>query len=199
MIEMQNLKATDETKEFIVHQVLKTRSLVLIGLMGAGKSAIGRRVAAFLDMPFMDADHEIEVAAGQSIADIFADHGEAFFRSGEERVIERLLNAGPMVLATGGGAFMSQVTQNNIKAHGVSLWLSADLDILMERVSRRDHRPLLRTEDPRGVMQKLMDERYPVYSLADITVMSRNEPHEVIVDEILEALIAFHQSNVAPG
>ena len=176
-----------------VKNVLSTKSLILVGLMGAGKSAIGRRVASRLQMKFLDADTEIELAAGQSISDIFAEHGEAYFRDREEKIIERLLVDGPLILATGGGAFMSEVTRKNIKAHGISVWLRAELDVLMERVGRRDHRPLLRTEDPRAVMQKLIDERYPIYSQSDITVESRDVAHEVIVQEILKAIATQSQ------
>ena len=176
-----------------VKNVLSTKSLILVGLMGAGKSAIGRRVASRLQMKFLDADTEIELAAGQSISDIFAEHGEAYFRDREEKIIERLLMDGPLILATGGGAFMSEVTRQNIKTHGISVWLRAELDVLMERVGRRDHRPLLRTEDPRAVMQKLIDERYPIYSQSDITVESRDVAHEVIVQEILKAIATQSQ------
>lgn len=167
---------------------LSSKSLVLVGLMGAGKSAIGRRIAARLNMKFLDADTEIEAAAGQTISDIFACHGEAHFRDREEKIIERLLLDGPVVLATGGGAFMSETTRENIKAHGISVWLRAELDILMERVGKRDHRPLLKTKDPQAVMQNLIDQRYPIYALSDIVVESRDVAHEVIVHEILDAI-----------
>lgn len=167
---------------------LGSRSIVLIGLMGAGKTAVGRRVATRLGLKFVDADTEIEHAAGKSISEIFADHGEAYFRNGERRVIARLLGDGPQVLATGGGAYMDESTRELISEVGISVWLKADLKVLMERVVRRDHRPLLRTEDPQAVMQRLMDERYPVYASADITVLSRDVPHEVIVAEIVDAL-----------
>ena len=167
---------------------LGSKSLVLIGLMGAGKSAIGRRLAVTLDLPFADADQEIEMAAGKSINEIFAENGEAYFRDGERRVIGRLLDGGCKVLATGGGAFMNAETQERIAASGVSVWLKADLDLLMQRVSRRDNRPLLRTSDPRAVMERLIAERYPVYSRADITVRSRDVAHEVIVEEIIAAV-----------
>ena len=156
--------------------------------MGAGKSAIGRRLAATLDLPFADADQEIEMAAGKSINEIFAENGEAYFRDGERRVIARLLDGGCKVLATGGGAFMNSETQERIGASGISVWLKADLDLLMSRVSRRDNRPLLRANDPRAVMEKLIAERYPVYAHADITVRSRDVAHEVIVDEIIAAI-----------
>lgn len=171
-----------------VRHRLGLRSIVLIGLMGAGKSAIGRRLADRLGLPFTDADSEIELAAGMSISDIFAVHGEAHFRAGERKVITRLLGRGPQVLATGGGAYMDAHTRAAIKAHGISVWLNAELDVLMERVRRRNHRPLLRQGDPRATMQRLMDERYPVYAQADIAVRSRNVAHEVIVGEILAAL-----------
>lgn len=167
---------------------LGDRPVVLIGLMGAGKSAIGKRLAAVLDLPFTDADHEIERAAGKSINEIFAEHGEAYFRDGERRVIARLLGEGPKVLATGGGAFMNEDTRRRIAKIGISVWLKADLDLLMSRVGRRDTRPLLRAPNPRGVMEKLIAERYPIYALADITIASRDVAHEVIVEEIIDAL-----------
>ncbi len=172
-----------------IRQALGPRSLVLIGLMGAGKSAIGRRLAKRIGLDFVDADKEIEAAAGMSINDIFSEHGEAYFRDGERRVITRLLSEGPIVLATGGGAFMNEQTRQEIAANGLSIWLRAELDILIERVSRRNTRPLLKTGDPREIMSALMDERYPVYSQADITVESRDVPHEVIVEEIVQALL----------
>lgn len=189
---------TDETpsekKSLLARQALGTRSLVLVGLMGAGKSAIGRRLIARLNLPFLDADHEIEAAAGKSIADIFKEHGELYFRDREEKVIERLLMHGPLILATGGGAFMSERTRRTICENGVSLWLKADIDVLMERVGRRDHRPLLQTENPKAVMENLMDERYPVYAQADIIVESRDVAHEIIVGEIINALAQFGET-----
>lgn len=183
--------ARENEKDAFARQYLSRHSLVLIGLMGAGKSAIGRRLALRLELPFLDADHEIEAAADKSIAEIFQDDGEPYFRDREEKVIERLLSEGPLILATGGGAYMSEVTRQNIAQYGVSLWLKADLDILMERVSRRSHRPLLQTEDPRAVMQSLIDQRYPVYALADITIESRDVLHEVIIEEIIDALYDY--------
>ncbi len=167
---------------------LGARSIVLIGLMGAGKTTVGRRLAQRLELPFVDADHEIEQAAGKSIEDIFAEDGEDFFRRGEERVIARLLENGPQVLATGGGAWMNENTRRRVRERGIAVWLKADLDVLMERVSRRPGRPLLKAPDPRAVMRKLMEERYPVYAEADITVESRNRPHHVMVSEIIRAL-----------
>jgi len=167
---------------------LGSRSLVLVGMMGAGKSSIGRRLAARLEIPFVDADAEIERAAGMTISDIFAKHGESSFRSGEARVIARLLDAGPQVLATGGGAFMNAETRVLIGQKGISIWLKADFDILMRRIRRRNDRPLLNTENPADTLQRLIEERYPVYQLADVTVHSRDVPHDTIVDEILSAV-----------
>ena len=173
-----------------IRQSLGTRSIVLIGLMGAGKTAVGRRLANCLDLPFIDADGEIELAAGQSIKEIFAERGEADFREGERKVIARLLETGPQVLATGGGAYMNPETRANIQARGVSVWLKAELRVLLKRVQRRDHRPLLAVGDPETVMRRLMAERNPVYAEADITVESRDVPHEVIVGSVIDALAA---------
>ena len=167
---------------------LGRRSIVLVGMMGAGKSSIGRRVAARLGIPFVDADVEIEEAAGMSIADIFAAHGEPYFRAGEARVIARLLDNGPQVLATGGGAFMNRDTRAAIGAKAVSVWLKADFDILMKRIKRRNDRPMLKTDDPAATLAALVAERYPVYAEADLTVHSRDVPHDTIVDEIVAAL-----------
>ena len=171
-----------------IREALGPRSIVLIGLMGAGKTAVGRRLANRLGLPFIDADTEIEVAAGASISEIFAEHGEAYFRQGERKVIARLLENGPQVLATGGGAYMNPDTRANIKAHGLSVWLKADIKVLMKRVGRRDNRPLLAAGDPEKVMKNLMEERYPIYSEADVTVESRDVPHDVIVGAVIDAL-----------
>lgn len=171
-----------------VRTALGTRSLVLVGLMGCGKSSIGRRLATRLALPFIDADEEIERVAHKSITEIFADHGEAFFRDREAKVIARLLSSGPQVLATGGGAFMTAETRGKIRDAGISIWLRAELPVLMRRVGKRDSRPLLKDTDPEGVMRRLMDARYPVYAEADITVESRDVPHEAIVTEIVNAL-----------
>jgi shikimate kinase len=167
---------------------LGARSVVLVGMMGAGKSSIGRRLAARLGVAFVDADNEIEVAAGMTIPDIFSTYGEPNFRAGETRVIARLLDGGPQVLATGGGAFMNPDTRGAIGAHGVSVWLKAEFDVLMRRIKRRQDRPLMKTEDPGERLRALMAERYPVYAEADITIQSREVPHEKIVDEIIDAL-----------
>lgn len=173
-----------------IRQSLGTRSIVLIGLMGAGKTAVGRRLANRLDLPFRDADGEIEQAAGQSIKEIFAEHGETYFRKGERKVIARLLEGSPQVLATGGGAYMNPETRGAIEALGLSIWLKADLRVLLKRVQRRDHRPLLATGDPEAVMRKLMAERDPVYAKADLVVESHDVPHDVIVGAVIDALAA---------
>lgn len=167
---------------------LGTRSIVLVGLMGCGKSSIGRRLAARLDLPFIDADDEIERSAGKTIPEIFADHGEAYFRDGERKVIRRLLEGGSRVLATGGGAFMNAETRETIRRSGISVWLKAELPVLMRRVLKRDNRPLIKTANPEEVMRNLMAARYPVYAEADLTVESRDVQHEVIVNEIVSAL-----------
>lgn len=171
---------------------LGARSIVLVGMMGAGKSSIGRRLAVRLNIPFVDADTEIETAAQMTIADIFARQGEDYFRNGEARVIARLLDGGPQVLATGGGAVMNAETRAAIKAKGVSIWLTADVDILMRRINKRRHeRPMLQAEDPAARLRELMVEREPVYALSDLTVQSREAPHEAIVTEIVAALGDF--------
>jgi shikimate kinase len=170
---------------------LGTRVLVLVGMMGAGKSSIGRRIANKLNLRFVDADAEIEAAhAGLTIPEIFTRYGEPYFRDGEVRVIARLLDGGPSVLATGGGAFMREETRQRIRDKGISMWLRADPDVIMRRVRRRSDRPLLQTEDPAATIQQLVDERYPTYALADMTVLSRDIPHERIVDECLQMLRA---------
>jgi shikimate kinase len=171
---------------------LERRSIVLVGMMGVGKSSIGRRLGVRLGVPFVDADAEIEMAAGMSIADIFARHGEASFRSGEARVIARLLDGGPQVLATGGGAVMNADTRAAIKAKGVSIWLNADFDILMRRISKRKNdRPMLQTADPAATLRQLLAEREPFYAQSDLTVQSREVPHEAIVTEIVDGVASF--------
>jgi len=175
-----------------IRAALDRRSVVLVGMMGVGKSSIGRRLATRLGIPFVDADAEIEKAAGMSISDIFARDGEAYFRSGEARVIARLLDSGPQVLATGGGAFMNEATRAAIKTKGVSIWLSAEFDVLMRRIAKRkNERPMLQTADPEETLRQLIAERDPVYALADLTVQSREVPHDSIVAEIAVALAAF--------
>ena len=174
--------------EAAIVAALGPRSVALVGMMGAGKSSIGRRLALRLGIPFVDADAEIEKAAGMTISDIFAVRGEAEFRAGEARVILRLLESGPQVLATGGGAFTNPDTRIAIGAKGISIWLKAEFDVLMKRIRRRHDRPLLKTDDPGATLRKLMEEREPVYALADLTVQSREVMHEKIVDEIVSAL-----------
>lgn len=165
------------------------KSVVLVGLMGAGKTTVGRRLAKVLGVSFKDSDDEISAAAGCSIPDIFEIHGEAIFRDLEQRVIGRLLtDEAPQVLATGGGAWMSAQTRQLIKQHAVSVWLKADLEVLLERVSRRGGRPLLEKGDKRAILSKLMDERYPVYAEADMTVESDSGAHERVVESIVDTL-----------
>src|SRR5216684_3032070 len=176
--------------EAAIVAALGRRSVVLVGMMGAGKSSIGRRVALRMGVPFVDADAEIEKAAGMTVPDIFSVRGEAEFRSGEARVIVRLLEGGPQVLSTGGGAFMNCDTRAVIASKGISIWLKAEFDVLMKRIRRRHDRPLLKTDDPAGTLRTLMQERYPTYALADLTVESRDVPHDRIVDEIVSALAA---------
>jgi shikimate kinase len=178
---------------------LGARSIVLVGMMGAGKSSIGRRLAARLNIPFVDADTEIETAAQMTIADIFARQGEDYFRNGEARVIARLLDGGPQVLASGGGAVMNADTRAAIKAKGVSIWLTADVDVLMRRINKRRHeRPMLQAEDPVARLRELMVEREPVYALSDLTVQSREAPHEAIVTEIVAVLGDFLDASSMP-
>jgi shikimate kinase len=172
----------------VIREKLGNHSIVLVGLMGAGKSSIGRRLAEKLEVPFVDADSEIEIAADKTIPEIFKDHGEAYFREGERRVISRLIENGAQVLSTGGGAFINEETRQGIQAHGISVWLKADLPLLMKRVMKRADRPLLQTEDPEAVMQKLMDQRYPIYATADVTVESRDVQHTQMVNEVIKIL-----------
>ncbi len=175
-------------KPALIKSALGARSVVLVGMMGAGKSTIGRRLAARLGLPFFDADVEIEAAAGMSIPDIFETRGEPDFREGEARVIARLLDSGPAVIAPGGGALMRRETRDRIRDKAVSIWLKADVDIIMRRVKRRSDRPLLRTADPEATVGRLLSEREPIYQQADLTVWSPDVPHDKIVDECVEAL-----------
>ena len=177
---------------------LGKRTVAFVGLMGAGKSVIGRLTAQAMRIPFVDSDHEIEHVSRMSISDLFARYGEAEFRALEARVIKRLLQEGPMVLSTGGGAFMQAPVRENIERCGLSLWLKADLDVLWERVRRRSHRPLLKTDDPEATLSALLDERYPVYAQADLIVQSRDVAKETIVDEVLDAIIK-HGPQAADG
>jgi shikimate kinase len=189
------------TPEAAIVAALKGRAIVLVGMMGAGKSSIGRRLAQRLDIPFVDADSEIEIAAGMSIEDIFATRGEPEFRAGEARVIARVLEGGTQVIATGGGAFMNADTRAAIKTKGISVWLTADFDVLMRRIKRRNDRPLLQIDDPEAKLRELIDLRYPTYALADLTVQSRDVVHEKIVDEMIGVLtrhLGFAQPVVPP-
>nr|WP_050776159.1 shikimate kinase [Roseibium alexandrii] len=167
---------------------LGKRSIVLVGIMGCGKSTVGKRLAQRLGLEFVDADSEIERAANMTVSEIFSEHGEPYFRSGEERVIARLLQEGPQVLATGGGAFISDATRSEIETNGLSIWLKVDFETVMARVRRRSTRPLLRNPDPEGTMRKLMAEREPVYAQAQLTVTSKDVPHEAVVDQIVLTL-----------
>lgn len=171
-----------------IREALGSRSIVLVGMMGAGKSSVGRRLATRLGLPFSDADTEIERAANMTIPEIFAARGEPEFREGEKRVIARLLAEGPRVIATGGGAYMNAETRARIAREGVAIWLKAEFDVLMRRVRKRSNRPLLQTPDPEGTLQRLMADRYPVYAEAHLTILSRDVPHDVVVHEIVAAL-----------
>jgi shikimate kinase len=177
-----------EQPESALRAALGRRSVVLVGMMGAGKSSIGRRLAARLGVPFVDADTEIEKAANMTIAEIFSTRGEAYFRAGEARVIARLLEGGAQVLATGGGAFMNAETRAGIRSKGISVWLRATIDVLNRRIKRRGDRPLLKTADPSETLRRLIEERYPIYAEADLTVESRDVPHDIIVEEIVAGL-----------
>jgi shikimate kinase len=177
-----------DTREQRIRSGLGTRSIVMVGMPGCGKSALGKRLAPRFNLPFLDVDEEIEKAAGKSIKEIFADHGEASFREGERKVIARLLASGPQVLATGGGALMNEETRANIRRSGVSIWVRADAALLVRRVSKRNTRPLFEGRDPEAVVKELMAARHPLYAGADIIVESRDVPHETMVEEIIEAL-----------
>lgn len=178
----------DQASPATIRERLGARSIVLIGMMGAGKSTVGRRLAARLGLPFSDADTEIEKAAGCGIPEIFAAHGEAYFRDGERRVIARLLDEGPQVVAAGGGAWMNPQTREKVAEKGISVWLKADLDLLRRRVRRRNNRPLLAGTDAGEKLAQLSAERDPVYALADLTVISGDVPHDAVVDDVLSGL-----------
>lgn len=180
--------ARDDTAALL--DALGQRSIVFVGLMGAGKTAIGRKVATTLGLSFLDSDHEIETASRMTVPELFERYGEAEFRALEQRVILRILENGPQVLSTGGGAYMNEQTRAAIAANGLSVWLKADIDTLMDRVAKKQNRPLLKNADPRAVMARLMNERYPVYAQADVTVLTRDERKEVIAGEVIEALAA---------
>lgn len=190
-------KGGAETPEGRVARLLNGRTIVMVGMMGAGKSSIGRRLANRLGMAFVDADSEIEQAANATIPEIFEQHGEAYFRDGERRVIQRLLDGDPKVLATGGGAFIQPETRAAIQAGAVSIWLKADRDLLLSRVKRRNNRPLLKNGDPAEVIDKLIAERYPIYEEAAIHIQSRDVAHDAVIEDILAAL-AEHLGSEAP-
>lgn len=181
-------------KREMLQQLIGDRPIVLIGMMGAGKTTVGRRLAARLGRHFVDSDEEVEKAAGMSIEDIFAAHGEADFRAGEVKVIARLLKESGIVLGTGGGAFMNAETRGLIKDAAVSVWIKADFELLFQRVSRRSNRPLLKTANPRETLQKLIDARYPTYAEADITIISRDVPQDQVASEVIDAIVAHFGS-----
>jgi shikimate kinase len=190
---------TDEPDPTRILGLLGGRTIVMVGMMGAGKSSVGRRLAARLALPFIDADTEIERAANATIPEIFETHGEAYFRDGERRVILRLLDGNPKVLATGGGAFVSAETRDAIRAAGVSIWLKADRDLILQRVKRRSNRPLLKTADPEATVDRLLAERNPIYSEANVHVQSRDVAHEIVMADILAALTRWLEANPAAG
>lgn len=187
---------TEPVSEALVEKakaVLGKRNLVFVGLMGAGKSAIGRLTASALGIPFVNSDHEIERVSRMTISELFAAYGEDEFRALEARVIKRLLNSGPRVVSTGGGAYINERTRRHIKRSGLSLWLNADLDVLWERVNKRDTRPLLKTENPKQTLENLMKARYPIYAEADLSVLSRDVKKEVMVEEVLTAISSLQK------
>ncbi len=181
---------SDPSPATAIRTALGARVIVFVGLMGAGKTAIGRKVAQALGLPFVDSDHEIESVSRMTIPELFERYGEPEFRALEQRVITRLVKTGPCVVSTGGGAYMDPVTREAIAHDGVSIWLRADIDTLMERVAKKKNRPLLRAPDPRAVMQKLINDRYPVYALADVTVTTRDAQRDTIAGEVMAALAA---------
>ncbi len=183
--------AAAPSREQLVIDVLCGRPIVLVGMMGAGKTVVGKRLAARLDLPFIDSDHEIEACAQMTVPEIFARHGEPYFREKEHRVVTRLIGGRQGVLATGGGSFIHNETRAAVKAHCLSVWLKADFDVLMRRVRKRQNRPLLQTPDPEGTLRRLMDARYPTYAEADLTVVSRDGPHDSVVDAIFAAIEAL--------
>jgi shikimate kinase len=195
-VEVQTAAA--ERRDAIIQTFTPQRTIVLVGLMGAGKTRVGRRLAARLNLPFFDSDIEIETAAGETIEEIFAKRGERAFREGERRVIARLLARPVHVLATGGGAFMDPETRMLITRRGVSLWLRADLDILVARVSRRNNRPLLQQGDPRAILAALIDRRYPVYAEADLTIDSGEGVPETTVMRAIAALATCPLARMPP-
>lgn len=194
---MSRDSASRDHKREMLQQLIGDRPIVLIGMMGAGKTTVGRRLAARLGRHFVDSDEEVEKAAGMSIEDIFAARGEADFRAGEVKVIARLLKEAGIVLGTGGGAFMNPETRGLIRQSAVSVWIKADFELLFQRVSRRSNRPLLKTANPRETLQKLIDARYPTYAEADITITSRDVPQDQVASEVIDAIVAHFGGPVA--
>ncbi|SDO79950.1 shikimate kinase [Phyllobacterium sp. OV277] len=190
MNSIDDILGTAEVPELArsIRERLGHRSIVLVGLMGAGKSTVGKKLASLVELPFFDADNEIEKVSTMTIPELFEAYGEAEFRDLERRVIARMLEDGPIVLATGGGAYMNEQTRGTIAAEGISIWLNAELDVLMNRVVRKQNRPLLKNDNPRAVMERLMSERYPVYAQADLTIHSREEKKEIIAFEAMQAV-----------
>jgi shikimate kinase len=179
----------DSRDKHELRTALGQRAVVLVGMMGSGKSSVGRRLGLRLGLPFIDADEEIETAANMSISEIFAQRGESEFRDGERRVISRILTTrAPLVLATGGGAFMNAETRERIAQLGISIWLKAEPEVLMRRVRKRSNRPLLQTADPEATLRRMLAEREPFYALADVTLVSRDDPHDVVVEDAISAL-----------
>ncbi len=187
---MARAAADRDEKRDEASRLLAGRPLVLVGMMGAGKTTVGRRLANRLGRRFIDSDEEVEKAAGMSIEDIFKLRGETDFRAGEVKVIARLLKEGEIVLGTGGGAFVNPETRALVKSAAVSVWIKADFEVLFQRVSRRTNRPLLKTGNPRETLRALMDHRYPIYAEADLTVVSRDVPQDQVANEVIEAIIA---------
>ena len=179
------------SRERAIVTQLAGRPIALVGMMGAGKTVVGRRIASRLNLPFFDSDHEIEASAQMTIPEIFARYGETYFRDGEFRVVNRLIGGGTCVLATGGGSFIHPQTRASMKQRCLSVWLKADFEVLMRRVRKRQNRPLLQTPDPEGTMRRLIEQRYPIYAEADLTVISRDGPHDSVVDAIFAAIEAL--------
>jgi shikimate kinase len=182
-----------------LNALLAGRPLVLVGMMGAGKTTVGRRLATRLGRHFVDSDEEVEKAAGMSIVDIFASRGEADFRAGEARVIARLLKDTDLVLGTGGGAFINPETRALVKAAAISVWIKADFELLFQRVQRRANRPLLKTANPRETLMKLIEARYPIYAEADVTVVSSDVPQDQVASEVIDAILAHLGAKVNLG
>ncbi|RYE53433.1 MAG: shikimate kinase [Rhizobiaceae bacterium] len=192
---MEGISVIAPTEAELARRVLGKRNLVLVGLMGAGKSAIGKLVASELGIPFIDSDHEIERVSRMTIPELFEKYGEPEFRKLENRVIKRLLRSGPRILSTGGGAFMNGDTRASIKSAGLSLWLDADLETLWERVIKRDNRPLLKTENPKQTLENLMIARYPTYALSDLAVKSRDVKKDIVAAEVISAVASLAAEN----